>query len=53
MADTEQGAIFPAEGGVEKAILDFIKQAINKSCFDAVLLPAKAPGNDSFSYSLT
>jgi len=51
MADTEQGAIFPAKG-VKEGILDFIKQTLGKSCFDAVLLPAKLPGNDSFAYSL-
>jgi len=51
MADTEQGAIFPAEG-IREGILDFIKQALGKSCFDAVLILAKIPESDSFSYSL-
>ena len=52
MTDTAQGAIFPAEGGIEAGILDFIKQAFSKDCFDAVLIPAKVPRGDSFAYIL-
>ena len=52
MTHTEQGAIFPAEGGIETGILDFIKQALSKGCFDAVLISAKTPGGDSFAYLL-
>ncbi len=52
MTHTEQGAIFPAEGGTEVGILDFIKQALGKGCFDAVLISAKTPGGDSFAYLL-
>jgi len=52
MGSTEKGALFPAEGGIREGILDFIKQAIGKGCFDAVLIPAKVPGNDSFTYLL-
>ena len=52
MASNEKGALFPAEGGVREKVLDFIQQAVSKGCFDAVLIPAKAPGNDSFTYLL-
>lgn len=52
MASTQKGALFPAEGGVREGVLDFIKQALGKGCFDAVLIPAKAPGSDSFTYLL-
>jgi len=52
MASTQRGAIFPAEGGGEGGVLDFIKQALGKGCFDAVLVPAKLSGSDSFTYSL-
>jgi formate dehydrogenase subunit beta len=45
-------AIFPAEGGVEKGILDCIRQALAKGCFDAVLVPVKVPAGDSFAYLL-
>ena len=52
MTHTEQGAIFPAEGGIEAGILDFIKQALRKGCFDAVLMLSKVPGSDSFTHLL-
>jgi formate dehydrogenase subunit beta len=46
------GAVFPAEGGVEEGILDCIRQALGKGCFDAVLVPVKVPAGDSFAYVL-
>ncbi|MFC1983829.1 4Fe-4S dicluster domain-containing protein [Chloroflexota bacterium] len=46
-----RGAVFPAEG-VREGVLDFIKRALGKNCFDAVLIPAKMPGSDSFPYLL-
>ena len=52
MAATQKGAIFTAEGGIQKSILAFIKQALAKGCFDAVLIPARVSAGDSFSYSL-
>jgi len=52
MSDNKQGAIFPAEGGVKKGILNFIRQALSQGCFDAVLIPAKLPLSDSFAYVL-
>ena len=52
MASTKQGALFTAEGGVRERVLAFIRQAINKGCFDAVLIPAKAPETDSLTYLL-
>jgi formate dehydrogenase subunit beta len=52
MASSEKGALFTAEGGVREKVIDFIRQAIGKGCFDAVLISAKLPGNDSFTYSL-
>ena len=52
MTNTEQGAVFSAEGSLKEIITDFIKKALDKGCFDAVLIPAKLPGSDSFTYSL-
>ena len=52
MTHTEQGAIFLADGGTEKRIIDFLKQALSKGCFDAVLISAKVPGGDSFAHLL-
>ena len=50
--DTEKGAVFPASGGAEAGILDFIRQALGKGCFDAVMLPVKTPAGDSLAYLL-
>jgi formate dehydrogenase subunit beta len=52
MVSELKGALFPAEGGTREKVLDFIKKAIGQGCFDAVLIPVRAPGTDSFSYSL-
>jgi formate dehydrogenase subunit beta len=52
MAETQLCATFPAERGAEEGILDFIRQALSKDCFDAVLIPAKVPAGDSFAYLL-
>jgi formate dehydrogenase subunit beta len=52
MVSSEKGALFKAEGGVREKVLDFIRQALGKGCFDAVLISAKLPGNDLFTYSL-
>jgi formate dehydrogenase subunit beta len=52
MASNEKGALFPAKGEVREGVLDFIRQAISKGCFDAVLIPAKAPESNSFTYLL-
>jgi formate dehydrogenase subunit beta len=52
MASSEKGVLFTAKGGVSERVRDFIRQAIGKGCFDAVLISAKLPGNDSFTYSL-
>lgn len=52
MTTAQGGAVFPAEGGVEEGILDCIRQALGKGCFDAVLVPVKVPAGDSFAYLL-
>jgi formate dehydrogenase subunit beta len=52
MTSAEKGVLFLAEGGTGERAIEFIRQAINKGCFDAVLIPAKAPGNESFTYLL-
>jgi formate dehydrogenase subunit beta len=52
MTSSEKGALFTAEGGVREKVLDFVRQAIGKGCFNAVLISAKLPGSDSFTYSL-
>jgi formate dehydrogenase subunit beta len=52
MAVDEKGALFAAEGGPREKVIAFLQQAITKGCFDAVLIPVRAPGTDSFSYLL-
>ncbi len=52
MVSTVKGALFSAEGEVREKVVAFLQQAIGKDCFDAVLIPARAPGTDSFSYLL-
>jgi len=46
MASSQRGAIFAAKSGVEKGILEFMKQALSQGCFDAVLIPARVPAGD-------
>jgi formate dehydrogenase subunit beta len=53
MAADDKGALFAAEGGIREKVIAFLHQAIGKGCFDAVLIPVRAPGTDSFSYLLT
>jgi formate dehydrogenase subunit beta len=52
MAPDDKGALFPAEGGVRERVKAFLQKAISQGCFDAVLIPARAPGTDSLAYSL-
>ena len=52
MSDNKQGAIFSIKGSIEEGVLDFIREALNKRCFDAVLIPAKMPLSDSFAHVL-
>jgi formate dehydrogenase subunit beta len=53
MAVDDKGALFTAEGGPREKVIAFLQQAIGKGCFDAVLIPVRAEGTDSFSYLLT
>ena len=52
MAVTQKGAILAAEEGMEKGICNFTRQALSQSCFDAVLIPSRVSGGDSFAYFL-
>jgi formate dehydrogenase subunit beta len=52
MSTTRKGALLPAEGSVQKGIIDFAKQALKQSAFDAVLIPARVLTGDSFAYFL-
>jgi formate dehydrogenase subunit beta len=52
MSADDKGALFTAEGGPREKVIAFLQQAITKGCFDAVLIPVRAEGTDSFSYLL-
>ena len=52
MTTTRKGALLPAEGSVQKGIIDFAKRALKQGAFDAVLIPARVPTGDSFAYFL-
>jgi formate dehydrogenase subunit beta len=52
MSNTRKGASLPAEGGVQKGIIDFARQALKRGGFDAVLIPSRVPTGDSFAYFL-
>jgi formate dehydrogenase subunit beta len=52
MSTTQKGALLPAEGSVQKSIIDFAKQALKQGAFDAVFIPSRVPAGDSFAYFL-
>ena len=52
MTTNRKGALFPAEGGTQKGIIDFAKQALKQDAFNAVLIPSRVPVGDSFTYFL-
>jgi formate dehydrogenase subunit beta len=52
MTNIRKGASLPANGGVQKRITDFARQALKQEAFDAVLIPSRVPAGDSFAYFL-
>ncbi|MGB5925827.1 MAG: hypothetical protein WBH01_07010 [Dehalococcoidia bacterium] len=52
MTTTRKGALLPAQGSVQKGIIDFAKQALKQGAFNAVLIPSRVPTGDSFAYFL-
>ena len=53
MTNSRKRASLPANGGVQKGITDFARQALKQGAFDAVLIPCRVPAGDSFAYFLT
>ena len=47
-----KGAIFSASNSTEEGIIDLLKQAMDKDCFQAILMSVKVPAGDSFAYLL-
>ncbi|MFC1873346.1 4Fe-4S dicluster domain-containing protein [Chloroflexota bacterium] len=52
MSDIKQGATFLAETDISQGVLALIEAALDKNCFDAILIPAKVPASDSFAHVL-
>jgi formate dehydrogenase subunit beta len=48
----DKGTLLPAEGGVEAALIGWLKEALDKKVFDALLIPVEVPAGDSFAYLL-
>jgi formate dehydrogenase subunit beta len=48
----DKGAVLTAEGGVEAALVGWLKEALDKKVFDALLIPVEVPAGDSFAYLL-
>jgi formate dehydrogenase subunit beta len=47
-----KGATLQAEGGFEAALVGWLKEALDKKVFDALLIPVEVPAGDSFAYLL-
>lgn len=50
--DSNKGVVIPSSQNFQKTIYDFLKHALEKGDFDAILLPVKVPAGDSFSWIL-
>jgi len=48
----DKGKILPAKEGVDKAIIDFLKQSLEKKFFDAILVPVKVLDTESYAWVL-
>jgi len=48
----DKGKILPAKEGVDKAVIDFLKQSLEKKCFDAILVPVKVLDTESYAWVL-
>lgn len=48
----DKGMVLAAEDGVEAAFTRWLKEALNRNIFDAVLIPVATPAGDSFAYVL-
>ena len=48
----KMGASLPPEENMGKSILNFLKQALEKKAFDALLIPMKKPESEAYSWVL-
>jgi formate dehydrogenase subunit beta len=47
-----KGKILPADEGSRKAVINFLKNSLEKNCFDVLLVPVKMPETKSYSWIL-
>ena len=47
-----KGAVISSKPDRQKAIIDFLRKALDKGVFDAILVPMKVPAGDSYAYVL-
>jgi len=47
-----KGAFLTVESSVGRALIDWLKETLNKKIFDALLIPVEVPAGDSFAYLL-
>ncbi|MFW6159845.1 MAG: 4Fe-4S dicluster domain-containing protein [Acidobacteriota bacterium] len=47
-----KASILPVGKNLENTIINFLKDALDKKCFDAVIIPKRVPSEDSFAYLL-
>jgi formate dehydrogenase (coenzyme F420) beta subunit len=48
----KKGKILPAEKGIREEVLNIFKKALADNIFDALLIPAKVPNTDAYSWIL-
>jgi len=46
------GAVLETKEGLEPAVIEWLKEALNREVFDALLIPVETPAKDSFAYLL-
>lgn len=47
-----KSSILPVTKNFEETILNFLKEGLDKNCFEAVIIPKRVPSGDSFAYLL-
>ena len=47
-----KGAVLSVDNGIEPAVIEWLKEALNREVFDALLIPVETPARDSFAYLL-
>ena len=47
-----KGAVLNSKLGLEKTIISLIEKGLNKSVFDAVMIPMRVPSGDAYAYVL-